>query len=114
MGIKFSKKTTEQFVAEAIALHNGRYLYLKTKYNGAHDKVIITCIIHGDFSQTPRNHLFGRKGYGQGCPECMTIEVGNNLRFTNEIIDQFLIENNIRIKRIGDYIGSGTKLNGCV
>src|ERR1700722_2142521 len=105
------KKTTKQFIDEAILLHSGRYIYLKTIYSNAHDKVIITCQIHGDFKQTPRNHLFGRNGKGQGCHKCMLIEKADNIRLTNEEIDQYLIDNDITIKRIGNYINSAIHLN---
>lgn len=59
------KLTTEQFVAKANKVHNNKYVYNKTNYINSKTKVIITCPIHGDFEQTPANHL-----YGKGCPKC--------------------------------------------
>ena len=59
------KKTTEDFILEATKLHDGKYNYNKTVYCGAKEKVIITCPIHGDFSQYPTNHL-----RPCGCPGC--------------------------------------------
>jgi len=58
-------KTNEDFIKEATILHNGRYNYSKTNYINAFEKVIITCPIHGDFTQKPNGHLSGR-----GCPVC--------------------------------------------
>lgn len=43
------RKTTEQFVAEAKAIHGDKYDYSKTKYINSRDKVEIICPIHGSF-----------------------------------------------------------------
>ena len=56
---------TETYIKKAIEKHNGKYIYLKTNYTTAHNKVIITCPIHGDFEQDAYAHL-----NGQGCPIC--------------------------------------------
>ena len=57
--------TTEKFIEKAKEIHGDRYDYSKTLYIRAHEKVIITCLEHGDFEQTPDNHC--RK---KGCPSC--------------------------------------------
>ncbi len=59
-------KTTEQFVAEATALHEGRYSYPRTVYDGQAMPITITCAEHGDFTQTPNSHL----SHKSGCPVC--------------------------------------------
>ena len=59
------KKTTEIFKKEANEVHKGQYLYDKMIYVKNNIPVTITCPIHGDFLQTPSNHLMGK-----GCPEC--------------------------------------------
>ena len=56
----------ERFITKAMARHNGKYNYDKVEYNGSYTKVCITCPKHGDFWQTPSNHLMGC-----GCKECM-------------------------------------------
>jgi hypothetical protein len=56
-GVKFIKKT--------IQVHGNYYNYDKVNYIGALNKVTITCPKHGDFSQTPNDHL-----KGSGCPGC--------------------------------------------
>lgn len=104
------RKSLDQFITEATQLHSGRYDYSMSKYLGAHDKIKIICRIHGQFLQTPRNHLFGRNGQGQGCPPCMMVEKFDNLRLTNDEIDQYLIDNSINITRIGDYKNIGTSI----
>lgn len=58
-------KTNEQFIKEGNTKHNNFYTYPRTNYINCGLKVIITCPIHGDFPQTPSNHLAG-----SGCPEC--------------------------------------------
>lgn len=56
-----AKITQEQFIANARAKHNNFYDYSKVQYKGTHKKVIITCPVHGDFSQTPANHCHGQR-----------------------------------------------------
>ena len=55
-------KTTLDFISNASTVHNGFYDYSKTRYHNAYSKVIITCPIHGDFEQTPDNHINGKQG----------------------------------------------------
>lgn len=59
------KKTTKQFIEGAKEKHTDRYNYSKVKYVDAHTKVCIICLKHGEFWQTPNNHL-----NGSGCPHC--------------------------------------------
>lgn len=61
----FHKWTTKSFIDACNYIHGGRYIYDKTKYVKRNQKVIITCPEHGDFEQTPGNHL-----YGYGCSVC--------------------------------------------
>jgi conserved hypothetical protein len=64
-GKDMSKNKTFKFIEEASIVHGNRYDYSKSIYNGHDRKLIITCKIHGDFMQTPHNHL-----NGHGCPKC--------------------------------------------
>ena len=66
-----AKKTTEKFIEEAKGVHGDRYDYSKVEYNGIYVKVCIICKEHGEFWQTPKEHL-----RGQGCPECGKISIG--------------------------------------
>lgn len=65
MGTFSVRKTTEQFIAEAKAVHGDKYDYSKTQYLTNREKVLVTCPIHGDFLQYPKDHLNGR-----GCKKC--------------------------------------------
>ena len=60
------KKTTEEFIKEAIAIHGNKYDYSKCHYDGAFVKVCIICPEHGEFWQTPDNHINQKSG----CPKC--------------------------------------------
>ena len=57
--------TTEQFVQQASIRHQGRYMQSSTIYTGIHNKLTITCPIHGDFEQIANSHL-----RGNGCKHC--------------------------------------------
>ena len=60
------RKTTEQFVQEAKAIHGDKYNYDQSKYNGSFCKVKIYCNkCKRYFEQIPANHL-----NGAGCPYC--------------------------------------------
>ena len=59
------RKTTEYFIKEANLIHDNFYDYTKVEYINALTKVTIICPIHGDFLQTPNDHL-----QGKGCPVC--------------------------------------------
>ena len=59
------KSTTEEFVAKALSVHGTTYSYDNVEYINSHTKVKITCPEHGEFEQTPNNHLTGQR-----CPHC--------------------------------------------
>ena len=68
------KLTTKEFIEKANKIHGNKYDYSKVEYINAHTKVCIICPEHGEFWQTPNDHL-GRKG----CPKC-----ANNIKLTGE------------------------------
>jgi hypothetical protein len=78
--ISLSSETNEGFIKRANIKHNNKYKYTKSKYINAHTKVIITCPIHGDFTQTPNRHI-----YGDGCPDCGKISVHRNKITGNKV-----------------------------
>ena len=53
------------FIEKARKVHGDKYDYSKVEYKGWNKKVCIICPIHGEFWQTPSNHLLG-----QGCVKC--------------------------------------------
>lgn len=85
-GCYFCKNTklysNEKFIKLSNNIHNNKYEYKKTIYNGSHNDVIITCKKHGDFKQVPTNHLRGK-----GCGKCATegSRVNNFFEIVNDI-----------------------------
>ncbi|MCD6435300.1 MAG: hypothetical protein J7L15_02830 [Clostridiales bacterium] len=60
-----TKLNNDIFIEKSNQIYNNKYTYNKTEYIDSKIKVIITCPIHGDFSQIPNNHL-----NGLGCRAC--------------------------------------------
>jgi very-short-patch-repair endonuclease len=77
-------KTTEQFIAEAKKVHGDKYDYSKVEYVNAKTKICIICPLHGEFWQTPNDHLSGK-----GCKICKTEKIKGILTKTTE---QFIAE----------------------
>ena len=69
----------DTFIEKAKHIRNDRYDYSKVEYVNAHTKVCIICPEHGEFWQTPNNHL-----NGNGCPLCKNRKIGGVLRDTIE------------------------------
>lgn len=59
------KDSLQDFIAKASKLHNNKYDYSKVIYENSRTPITIICKKHGEFTQTPNNHLKGR-----GCPKC--------------------------------------------
>lgn len=57
--------TTEIFIEKAISVHGIKFDYSCANYINNNTKIIIICPIHGEFKQTPNDHLKGR-----GCASC--------------------------------------------
>lgn len=62
---KDRKLTTEEFIKRARDIHGNKYDYSKVEYINNKTKVCIICHEHGEFWQTPGNHI-----NGAGCPDC--------------------------------------------
>ena len=73
------KKTTQQFIEEAKRVHGDKYDYSKVEYVNNRTKVCIICPIHGEFWQTPKNHI-----KGQGCNKCAIKYRAENNSLTKE------------------------------
>ena len=70
-----AKNNTKEFILKAKKVHGYRYDYSKVDYVKSSLKVIIICKLHGEFLQTPANHL-----RGSGCPIC-----SKNIKYTKEV-----------------------------
>ena len=60
----------EFFIKRSKQIHGDKYDYSKVEYVNTDSKVRIICPEHGEFWQTPHNHL-----NGQGCKKCAIISV---------------------------------------
>ena len=59
------RSNTEDFIKKANRVHNFKYDYSKSHYVDNRTKLSIICPTHGEFWQSPDNHL-----QGKGCPKC--------------------------------------------
>ena len=57
--------TKEQFLEKAKAVHGDRFSYEKSLYRNMRKPIKIVCPLHGEFEQSPMNHL-----KTDGCPKC--------------------------------------------
>lgn len=71
---------TENFIVKARRTHGDKYDYSKSVYVKSKEKIIITCREHGDFNQTPNNHL-----RGAGCFKCGKRSMGEKQNLNTEI-----------------------------
>lgn len=55
----------DEFIARCRVTHGDAYYYAKTRYVHSHQHVIVTCLVHGDFSVRSSHHA-----NGQGCLQC--------------------------------------------
>jgi phage FluMu protein Com len=80
------KSNTMAFIQKANLKHQNYFDYSKVAYVSANNKVLIGCCTHGDFLQSPANHLSG-----QGCPKCKESH-------GEKVIRKFLETNNLNFK----------------
>ena len=74
-----NKLNTEGFIIRSSSIHGSLYDYSLVGYINSTTKVKIICLKHGEFEQTPKNHL-----KGSGCKECGKIKCCNSKRITTE------------------------------
>lgn len=66
------RKTTQEFIENSVKIHGNKYNYSKCNYIGNKNKVCIICPTHGEFLQTPNDHIGGHK-----CSKCSLSEQRN-------------------------------------
>jgi very-short-patch-repair endonuclease len=69
------RKTLAEFILQASETHSGYYTYSNVQYTTCKQKVSITCPSHGDFLQTPDDHLCGK-----GCAKCRASKASLRLK----------------------------------
>lgn len=75
-----NNKNFENFKQKANQKFNNKFDYSKTNYTNAHNKICIICPDHGEFWQTPMNHI--KSDYG--CPICAKIHEALKRKDTTE------------------------------
>jgi len=93
---RVKKLTTNSFVERAKEKH-GKFDYSLVEYENMHTKVRIICTKHGEFRQTPHNHL-----KFAGCPKC-------NKSKGEKIISWFLDKKNINYEEQKRFDGCKNK-----
>ena len=73
------KRTIEEFIKDSNKIHSNKYDYSKSIYTNNKCKLIIICPIHGEFLQTPNDHLSGK-----GCKKCQYDKLKENKKYTKE------------------------------
>ena len=76
--------TNHEFIEQSSLKHKNKYNYSLTDYKNSKTRVIITCPEHGNFTQLPASHL-----YGKGCKKC---SVNNTKKILTSNIGEFLIK----------------------
>ena len=66
-----NRMSLEEFIYKSKMIHKNDYDYNKVRYVNANTPVCIICGLHGEFYQSPSNHL-----NGQLCPKCGIIQAG--------------------------------------
>lgn len=107
MSKNLSNKTAE-FIEKSLKIHGNKFDYSKVVYSKGHTKVTIICPEHGEFLQSPSNHLSGKE-----CIKCSYKKRGLKMVLDKE---QF-IEKSIKIhgdtydySKV-DYLNSKTKVS---
>jgi hypothetical protein len=98
------KSTTQEFIDKSKKVHGDKYDYDKVDYKNSQSPIVITCPIHGDFSQRPNDHLNGK-----GCPKCSESKGEKSI---NEVLKKYNI-NYTQNKKFEDCIGFPDKKGFC-
>lgn len=96
------KPTIKEFIEKANIIHNNKYNYDKAIYLNISTKIIIICLIHKEFKQTPGSHL-----QGNGCPRCQKNYILNTEKFIERAKN---IHNNKYTYNKVNYINDATKI----
>ena len=79
---KNKRKSHDTFIQESIKQHGEIYDYSKTLYIDCYTPVIIICKKHGEFQQSPSDHLSGR-----GCVNC---GIERRIEIRKKSVDEFM------------------------
>ena len=100
MGAKNKKLSVKELIEKCRTVHGMKYEYDKVIYKNLQTPIVITCKIHGDFLQSPANHIYNQCE----CPKCV-----GKFRYTTET---FIKESKLRHKNKYNYDISLFTTNG--
>jgi hypothetical protein len=86
-GYDSTRKSNKLFIEQSIQINGGKYDYSNVNYVKSNKPIKLICPIHGEFEQTPKNHLSQK----QGCPKC-TYRVSKLEKELQEFISNLGIE----------------------
>jgi hypothetical protein len=89
------RSSTNSFIIKAKKIHGDKYDYSRVIYTLSNKKVSIICHIHGEFMQTPNDHL-----NGHNCGKCAYIQRGDTLRI-HKNPEQIILDCYERVKQQG-------------
>lgn len=78
---KSAKKDLTYIIKMGTYIHNGKYDYSKSVFTRMFSPIIIICPKHGEFKQTPANHI----NHKQNCPACMVGKSKKEEQWLNQI-----------------------------
>ena len=102
------KRTTRDIIAEFVSIHGDKYDYSLVEYRNNRTKVKIICPKHGEFTQTPDNHLRSESG----CLKCGADSTAKKLASnTSQFIEKAReIHGEIYDYSLVEYMNSYTKI----
>jgi len=93
----------DEFITKARKIHGSKYDYSKVCYESSKKNIVIICSVHGEFRQTPSNHLMGR-----GCKKCSN---DRKLLTTNGFIQKSNLVHKNKYQYYAPYVNSHTKMD---
>ena len=98
-------KDTESFINKARDIHGDKYDYSKVEYKDYYTKVCIICSEHGEFWQTPYQHLHAKAG----CKECGKMRSKKSSQEKKLTFEQFVLKTKMLYNGKYEYSKSGYK-----
>lgn len=92
------RRSLDQFITKASKIHKNKYKYEKTIYVNSYTPICIICPTHGEFTQTPANHLYGKE-----CKKCSSHRAQEPHKKT---LESFIIDANLKHNNYYDYTNS--------
>ena len=109
--VKNIRLTTPEFIKNAVAIHGNRYDYSLVEYINSSTLVKIICKKHGEFLQSPTNHVHDKNG----CPLCKSRYIPTTVGFiekAQEIHGQKYNYENVIYKQSDSKVNIQCKLHG--